>query len=247
MADNHIDIRELFLKKQAVLTAALLESRSVIPHHGEKGTVSELRWVEMLSDYLPRRYNARKGFVIDCDGKMSDQIDIIIHDAQYSPFLFEASSTCYVPAESVYAVFDSKQTISKDDLEYAANKALSVRRLRRTSAPIYHLEGVSEGKKPGEIIAGIVALESTWSPPFGPSFKEVVNSLEGERALQIGCALEDGAFEAYRDDDGQPHVNVSPSDVALMSFVLGLLGLLQRLGTAPALDLKAYGAALITS
>lgn len=244
MEPKTIDLRDLFLRKQETLCAALTESRSVIPHQGEKGTASELRWLEMLQEHLPRRYNVRKGFVIDCEGKVSEQIDIIIHDAQYSPFLLEAESTCFVPAESVYAVFDSKQTVSKSDLEQAADKARSVRRLRRTSGQIHHLGGVGT-KEPKEILAGIVALESMWSPPFGESFEGAMRDLSGERALQIGCALRHGAFEAYRDDDDVLHVNVSPAEVALMSFFLGLLALLQRLGTAPALDLGAYSSALL--
>lgn len=100
-----VDLKELFLRKQRSLAAALHEARSVIPHSGEVGTTSELRWLEMLRKYLPKRYNVRKGFVIDSDGDRSEQIDIIIHDNQYSPFLLEAESTCFVPAESVYTVY----------------------------------------------------------------------------------------------------------------------------------------------
>jgi hypothetical protein len=240
-----VNIRDLFLAKQETLVAALTETRSVIPHAGEKGTASELRWLNMLSE-LPRRYLARKGFVIDCNGRMSDQIDVIIHDTQYSPLLFESESTCFVPAESVYAVFDVKQTITKHEIEYAADKAASVRALHRTSAPVYHLGGISEGRPPGEINAGILALESEWSPPFGDSFRKTLAGLTGDRALQIGCALRHGAFECYRDDENELRIHVSPADVALMSFFLGLLQLLQRMGTAPALDLSAYGAALVT-
>lgn len=239
-----VNIRDLFLAKQQTLIAALTETRSVIPHAGEKGTASELRWLNMLCE-LPRRYQARKGFVIDCHGHMSEQIDVIIHDAQYSPLLFEGESTCFVPAESVYAVFDVKQTVTKHEIEYAADKAASVRRLHRTSAPVYHLGGVSEGRPPGDINAGILALESEWSPPFGDPFKKTLAGLNGERSLQVGCALRHGAFECYRDDESELRIHVSPADVALMSFFLGLLQLLQRMGTAPALDLAAYGAALV--
>lgn len=241
-----VNIRDLFLAKQQTLIAALTETRSVIPHAGEKGSASELRWLNMLGE-LPRRYQVRKGFVIDCHGRMSEQIDVIIHDAQYSPLLFEGESTCFVPAESVYAVFDVKQTITKHELEYAADKAASVRALHRTSAPVYHLGGVSDGRPPGAINAGILALASDWSPPFGNPFRTTLAALSDERALQIGCALRDGAFESYRDDEGELRIHISPADIALMSFFLGLLQLLQRMGTTPALDLAAYGAALVTS
>lgn len=241
---SRIELRELFLKKQESLAAALTESRSVIPHAGEMGAASELRWLDMLAAYLPKRYSVRKGFVIDSNGDRSDQIDVIIHDNQYSPFLLEAESTCFVPAESVYAVFDAKQTLSRQDIEYAGAKAASVRHLHRTSAPIHHLGGVSEGLPPKDIIGGIVALESSWSPPFGDPFRKVLEELREPRTLEIGCALKHGAFEAYRDDDDEFHLNVSAAEVALMGFFMGLLELLQRMGTAPALDLGAYSRVL---
>lgn len=244
---SRIDLRELFLKKQETLAAALTESRSVIPHAGEMGAASELRWLDMLGAYLPKRYSVRKGFVIDSNGDRSDQIDIIIHDNQYSPFLLEAESTCFVPAESVYAVFDAKQVLSKQDMEYAGAKAASVRRLHRTSAAIHHIGGVSDGLPPKRIVGGIVALESSWSPPFGDPFHQVLEELGEPATLEIGCALNHGAFEAYRDDENEFHLNVSDAEVALMAFFLGLLELLQRLGTAPALDLGAYSRVLGSS
>jgi hypothetical protein len=239
-----VDLRQLFLRKQESLAAHLQEARSVIPHSGELGTASELRWLEMLQKHLPKRYNVRKGFVIDSNGDCSDQIDIIIHDNQYSPFLLEAESTCFVPAESVYAVFDSKQTLTKGEIEYAGKKAASVRRLHRTSAQIHHLGGVSDGPNPKEIIGGILALESNWSPPFGSPFGNAIGDLAGDEALQIGCALRHGAFDAYRDDDDDLHLSVSEPEVALVTFFLGLLQLLQRMGTVPALDLVAYARSL---
>lgn len=242
---DRVDLAQLFLRKQEALGAKLRESRSVIPHAGEKGGASELRWLEMLKDHLPKRYSVRKGFVIDSNGGCSDAIDIIVHDNQYSPFLLEAESTCFVPAESVYAVLEAKQTLTKEYVEYAGKKAASVRRLHRTSARIHHIDGVSDGPEPKEIIGGIVALESTWSPPFGPPFRDVIEGLPREESLQIGCAMKNGAFETYRDDDDTPHVTVSPPQVALMTFFLGLLGLLQRMGTAPAIDLSAYSRALV--
>lgn len=41
-----------------------------------------------------------------------------------------------IPAESVYAVFEAKQAANADNLRQAHEKAASVRRLLRLSAPI---------------------------------------------------------------------------------------------------------------
>ena len=45
-------------------------------------------------------------------------------------------SETIIPAESVYAVFEAKQTADASMVAYAQKKVESVRRLRRTSLPI---------------------------------------------------------------------------------------------------------------
>lgn len=88
-----------------------------------------------------KRYKVDKGIVIDSTGKQSEQIDLIIYDAQYSYLVFRQNDTLLIPAESVYAVFEVKQNLNKERIEYAGAKAKSVRELLRTSAPIKHAGG----------------------------------------------------------------------------------------------------------
>ena len=116
----------------------LSTNRMSIIHPGAKGDVSELNWIQWLKDYLPKRYCVDKAFIIDCENNISDQIDVVIYDQQYSPFVFNQDSVIYIPAESVYAVFEVKKELNKEYIEYAEKKAGSVRSLHRTSAPIPH-------------------------------------------------------------------------------------------------------------
>ena len=240
MPHNKVELRRLFLAKQNELQSALTTSRIVIPHQGEKGAATELHWLSMLASQLPKRYQVRRGMVIDSTGAMSDQIDLIVHDSQYSPLLFESGDVCYVPAESVYAVFEIKPEISKETIQYAGKKAESVRRLHRTSAPIFHLGGISPPKAPPRILAGLLAYESSWSPPFSVPFEKAIDGLTADQTLDIGCALIHGSFQPVRSDEGELSIPRSDSDVALVTFFLGLLSLLQRMGTVPAIDLAAY-------
>lgn len=112
MSDT-INLHNLFLGLQDQMTSRLLTNREHITHPGTKGDASELCWLEMLKNYLPQRYRAEKAFVLDSEGKLSDQIDIVIFDRQYSPFLFNQDDALYVPAESVYATIEVKQDIDK--------------------------------------------------------------------------------------------------------------------------------------
>jgi hypothetical protein len=64
--------------------------RKTFAHPGTKGDASESVWISLLDRYLPKRYQAAKAFVVDSKGTFSDQIDVVVFDRQYSPFIFTA-------------------------------------------------------------------------------------------------------------------------------------------------------------
>lgn len=88
-------------------------------HPGTKGDAAEGVWLELLQAYLPARYQASKAHVVDSKGRFSEQIDIVVFDRQYSPFIFNFQGQQIVPAESVYAVFEAKQTIDAGVIAYS--------------------------------------------------------------------------------------------------------------------------------
>ena len=59
-----------------------------------------------------------KAHVVDSQGKFSDQIDVVVYDAQYSPPIFIYESQTIIPAESVYAIFEAKQTLNAKNVKY---------------------------------------------------------------------------------------------------------------------------------
>jgi hypothetical protein len=91
----------------------LQTERRVSTHPGAKEDSAQLNWKAMLDDHLPSRYRVAKGFVIDSHGGVSDEIDLVVYDRQYSPLLFNRDGILYVPAESVYAVLEVKQQLDK--------------------------------------------------------------------------------------------------------------------------------------
>ena len=68
----------------------------------------------------------------------------------------------FIPAEAVYAVFEVKPQINKDTLKYAAEKAKSVRALKRTSISIRHAGGEFPAKPTFKIISGIISDRVDW-------------------------------------------------------------------------------------
>ena len=218
--------------------------RRHIDHPGSKGDSSENEWINWLTKYLPKRYKVDKAFVVDHEGFISEQIDVVIYDRQYSPFVFHHNGIIYIPAESVYAVFEVKQELDKGNIEYAAGKIECVRELTRTSAPIIHAGGtISTPKKPFEIIGGILTTESGWNPPLGESFESLILSLKDKQFINMGCSITDGSFRVSQQKD-ETIVQKSNDDEVLIFFFLNLLMELQKRGTAPAMDILQYAKAL---
>ncbi len=237
-----IDLKKHFLGLQKQMTARLMVDRESIFHPGTKGDASELNWIEWLRAYLPKRYNVGKAFIIDCKGTMSDQIDVVIYDQQYSPFVFNQDGAIYIPAESVYAIFEVKQELNKDHIYYAGEKTRSVRSLHRTSANIYHAGGKYEPKPLLKILSGILTLTSSWNPPLGNSFDSAIKELEADQSIDMGCALRDGAFKVMYDNGAI--IQKSNNEESLIFFFLNLLMELQRMATIPAIDIKCYAESL---
>lgn len=218
MTECQFNLADAFLLRQEQLRSDL-NLGDIATHPGTKGDDAELNWLGMLANLLPSRYGVAKAFVVDVHGALSQQIDIVIHDRHFSPLLFEVGGAIYIPAESVYAAIEVKQSVDKGNLEYAAEKVESVRRLDRTSVPIPYVAGTYDPKDPQRIIGGFLGRRSGWNPPFGSPFAAALHSLEGHRQMDIGCALEDGAF-SMRDDGSRRVLEHSGSQSSLITFVM---------------------------
>jgi hypothetical protein len=239
-----VDLHKILTTHQRTLLAGLESSRELFENNEAKGDASEFQWAKVIDRFLPSRYQANSAFVLDCDGQRSHFIDLVIHDRHYCPLLFEEGGQMYIPAESVYAVLEVKQELDRETVIYAAEKAASVRRLRRTSSRIISLGSSEQPRELFEILGGIVCLESAWSPPFGDPFvNALADGAEDRTTLDIGCALRHGGFEIEWVDK-TPTATISEPETSLMFFLLRLFGALQRLGTVPAIDLREYGRTL---
>jgi len=230
-------LRTSFRDVQRVLCAHLDFAAQSISHDGVMGAVNEQHWIQLLRQYLPNRYACDTGIVIDSKGHISDQIDIVIYDPQYTPTLLTQQSHRYIPAEAVYAVLEAKPTINARLLEYAARKAASVRALHRTSVAITHAAGISKPRPLFPIVAGIIATDVEWSGGFGESFCRALERLKGDDRIDCGCGLKVGSFDCFAKDGS---LTLGAKDGALVFFLFRLLGKLQSLGTVPAIDWSAY-------
>lgn len=233
-------LKGLFIASQARLAASLGASQAALTHPGVKGEASENNWLDMLRNHLPHRYRADRASIIDSNGETSDHIDVVIYDRQYTALLYNHDGQLYVPAESVYAVFEVKQNLDKEHIEYAGSKAASVRKLHRTSARIAHAGGEYKPRNLFPIIAGILTYQSSWNPPFGDPLMQALRNRSTAERLDLGCAVAHGAFEAEYDNNGSAELSIHKGQLGLIYFFFRLLGRLQGLGTVPAIDYDIY-------
>lgn len=239
-----IDLRQLFVDRQQQLAAKLRLARANIGHPGDKGTVSEAEWLDMLRGFVPERYCVDKATVIDSRGGRSDSIDLVVYDRHHSPLVFEQQGFRYVPAEAVYAVFEVKQSLNAEYIAYAANKAASVRRLYRTSVAVTDIHGTTPVKKPIHILAGLLTTEIGWGRgSVAEQLRKCVDGLDREHMLDLVCAADSLAFEISRDECGN-QLYTSAIDTGLVFFLFSFLQRLQQLGTVAPIDFSAYRAAM---
>jgi len=211
--------------------------RKSFGHPVSKGDASETVWLELLQTYLPKRYQAATAHVVDSNGVFSDQIDVVVFDRQYSPFIFSFKGQTIIPAESVYAVFEAKQSINADQVAYAQKKVASVRRLHRTSLPIPHAGGTFAAKALIPIIGGVLTFESDWKPAFGQPLGDALCADQRDGRLDLGCVAAHG-YLSFNQDTGT--YDVFPGGKPATAFLFKLVSQLQFSGTVPMIDIQAY-------
>ena len=267
---NKTNLKQVFLDMQVEMIA-YLKKHDNINHAPSKGGATEGGWLKWFRKYLPSRYKVDSAFIIDCDGKTSDQMDIVIYDTHFCP-CFDIDEVKYISAESVYAVFEVKQELNAEEVKYAANKIKSVRSLRRTSAPIVHAGGEHPPKALHRIIGGLLTRKSEWKKVnIAKNLENWVKTPECFGQLDTVCCLDSGTYflnyhmkewlkpltpeeveqafidgfvKGKKERERQVEIKKNSDNEILIHFFLGLLLKLQRIGTVPAMRLDLYANAI---
>lgn len=232
-------IGNLLLRKQDKLLSDLKECVD-IDHPTGKGDSSEESWREFLRSILPEKYKITKGYVIDSNGNESEQIDIIIYDALYSPLIMTTKANeMYIPSEAVYAVAEVKQTINKSYLEYTQKKIQSVKNLYRSSRGM-----ISSGKKlpprtPTKIIGLMLATNMNIDTcTLNKHLKQYDN-------IDISCSINKGSFYVLKDDNNKIiDIQNTSGNESILGLFFYLQNELHKIGTVAAIDIRKYANAL---
>lgn len=263
---NNIPLKELFSGLQSQMISQLSTNRKFITHPGSKGDALENAWIEWLRNYLPNRYSVDKAIIIDHEGNTSHQMDVVIYDNWFTPFIFSQNGFHYIPAEGVYAVFEVKPDINgsatdgKNYIQYACEKVESVRILKRTTTTMIN-SGITMKARPlTKIIGGILASTNSFTHKDNNTIEKHIKAYSAFKGIDIGCIADYGSF--FVDYEGEEDTNennffkrykdyyssrtfrelkFSKTENSLVTFFMQLTRYLQQgLGTIPAINLQAY-------
>lgn len=224
--NKKINIKKLFIALDEEMRQKLSSKIDEIYHPGAKGNETELNWIGLLRNYLPERYSVDSGFVVDHEGNISEQIDIIIYDRHFTPFIFRGENVVYIPAEGVYAVFEVKPKLNKTNYDYAIKKLKSVKQLKRTTASFVHILG-KDKKELFEVVGGILTKEN--------GSQSVYENLKSGSELAIVLCLDCGIKVI-----DEKTIIVRDKEPILAFFLLKLIEKLRMLGSVPALEVDEY-------
>lgn len=267
---SKVDLKKLFEGLQEQMSAQLKTNRKFISHPGSKGDALENAWIEWLRKYLPNRYSVDKAIVIDHEGNTSQQMDIVIYDNWFTPFIFNQNGFFYIPAEGVYAVFEVKPDIngvvkskkgekSKSYIEYAGEKIESVRVLKREAAKFVNGGKMCDPRSLTKIVGGILCSTNSFTHANNSTLEEHLKALDNLKSIDLGCIADYGSFyidynpNAEITKSGQDaylefytnrtfnKIKFSNSDHSFVTFFMQLTRYLQQaIGTIPAINLNKY-------
>lgn len=207
---SKVELKQLFAGLQSQMVSQLSTNRKFIEHPGSKGDALENAWIEWLQKYLPNRYSVDKAIVIDHNGNTSHQMDIVIYDNWFTPFVFSQNGFHYVPAEGVYAVFEVKPDIKGNvksgnkkinHIRYASEKIASVRTLQRTSTSMISSGSQQPARALTKIVGGILATTNGYSAASNTTIENHIRKAAGFTGIDIGCIADYGSFHVNYDGE----------------------------------------------
>lgn len=230
-----MDIKSLIHTKQTILESKL---SILIDHPVTKGEHCEGAWIDFFRSFLPNKYAVDKGFVFDYEGNVSDQIDVIIYDALYTPLIFGTDTgEKFITAESVYAVFESKPEMDKKSIEYANQKINSVTNLKRSRRGVLNAGKLCPARELTHIIGGILAVDSIEA-------KNLKEHLKINKHIDLGCAVKKHSFLVNREEN-EFAVQFASDKETVLAFFYIILDELYKLGTVGGIDIREYAHATL--
>jgi hypothetical protein len=127
-------VEEQFKAESLMMLAKVDTAKHTTSHPTIYGTHNEMILIEFLRRYLPSRFSVCQGQIVNPNGDLSPQCNIIIHDQTiFPPAMVFENGARIVYAHAVYAVIEVKTTLANDNCHKALENLKLVRDLEVTT------------------------------------------------------------------------------------------------------------------
>lgn len=101
------NIRENYQSLEGMISKQLFMGNDL--HGPTTGTFREEIWAELFQQILPKKFVIEQSaFIIDSKDGISKEIDLVIMDEMYTPYIFHYGKLKFIPIEAVAAVVECK-------------------------------------------------------------------------------------------------------------------------------------------
>ncbi|OEU78347.1 MAG: hypothetical protein BA873_07135 [Desulfobulbaceae bacterium C00003063] len=114
-------IHQIFVSRLRRLAESINESSS-ISHSATKGALRETYLREFMGDVMPPALSVGSGFICDCFGGISPQIDFILAQKNKIPSIALMKDVALVPVEIALTAIEMKSIIKSDTIDQLKNQ-----------------------------------------------------------------------------------------------------------------------------
>lgn len=95
--------------EKSVVKQLMLETPN---HPYTTGTYREQVWEELFERMIPKKYCIEQGvFIMDSYGHISKEVDLVVFDEMYTPYIFRYGKIMFIPIEAVSVVIQCKSQV----------------------------------------------------------------------------------------------------------------------------------------
>ena len=148
------------------------------------GTYRETVWKSLFERIIPRKFCIDQGvFIMDSEGSISNEVDLVIFDEQYTPYIFNYGKIKFIPIEAVAVVVQCKSAKLKPE-----NLGLWVKSIEDLKTSLNSV---------ARVMSGVVdnSLEETYRLLYGSEDKDKgkhTKTQTATRPIRILCSTTKG-------------------------------------------------------
>lgn len=115
------------------------------------GTYREQIWQSLFESIVPKKFVVEQSvFIIDSSGEISSEVDLVILDEMYTPYIFKKGQLKFIPIEAVAVVIQCK-SVSKPSCKSLKSWVDSIKKLKTVNSGIARMaNGIPQGGIPGQ-------------------------------------------------------------------------------------------------